>query len=77
MHSLIKNFQNKKGEKNMKRTWNNPTIEILNISATAGGPVHNDEPDGEWINPVNNYRYLRTGEYSDGSVNDGPPTLIP
>lgn len=35
----------------MKKTWENATMETLEITATAGGPVLNDTQDGDtWWN---------------------------
>ena len=39
----------------MKKTWENATMEALEITATAGGPVLNDTQDGEtWWNKDQN-----------------------
>ncbi len=47
----------------MKRTWENATIEALEITATAGGPVYNDTQDGEaWWNQAENRWEKPVGE---------------
>lgn len=39
----------------MKKTWQNATLETLEINATAGGPVYNTTADGEtWWNEDQN-----------------------
>ena len=32
----------------MKKAWNDPKFEELNIKETAGGPVFSDKPDSDY-----------------------------
>ena len=34
----------------LKKTWDMPILEELNISATANGQMANEEFDGPWVN---------------------------
>ena len=50
----------------MKKTWENATMETLEITATAGGPIFNKNQDGEaWWNQGENRWEIPVGEKED------------